>query len=73
MKYHTWVVRTKCVCGYIWTTPGSPSVVCICVATEILDNIVIRGGADVMNEDEFKQAVADDINVIFDELALVQG
>ncbi len=69
MISHHWVVRAKCECGYLWTTPGSYSVVCACGHVQIIDN-VISGEALPVDETEFKQAVARGLNVDVAELIL---
>ncbi len=70
---HIWVARTKCTCGYVWTTPGSPNVVCACGQTHIIDNAVVSGGGEVTSEEDFKAAVAAELSVSPDELALIKG
>jgi len=72
---HTWVTRTYCTgCSqYLWTNPGSPSVQCSCTETEIQDDIVIRGGQDVTDEDAFKLAVSEDTEIPIDDLRLRIG
>ena len=70
MIAHKWVNRAKCSCGYVWTTEGSPNVVCACGKTQILDDI-LSGGEDVTDEVEFKNVVATDLGCTVDELILL--
>jgi hypothetical protein len=72
MIAHEWVVRAKCTCGYIWTNPGSSSVVCKCGQTKI-ENGILTGGDVVTDEVEFKQAVADDIATAVVNLILIHN
>ena len=59
---HIWVTRAKCDCGYIWTTQGSPSVVCSCGGLQIINENVI-GNSLSIDEIEFKQFVANEIGI----------
>ncbi len=68
---HQWVNRAKCECGYIWTTPGAPNVVCSCGCAEIENDVVLRG-EEVTNEEEFKQAVANDLSIDVANLILLK-
>lgn len=70
---HEWVVRAKCQCGYIWTTPGSSSVACRCGLSGIEDGNLIGDAAEVVDEQEFTQAVADDISCLLSELILIKA
>lgn len=73
MILHEWTVRAKCECGYLWTNPGSTSVVCCCGQSSIIDG-VLAGNAQVVTDDtKFKQAVADDISCTLDELMLLRA
>lgn len=71
MESHTWVARDRCNCGFLWTTPGSPGVVCVCGATEIAGNATVCGGGVSFTEAEFKQAVADDLGVPVENIELL--
>jgi hypothetical protein len=68
---HTWITRVYCPScdSYSWTTPGSPSVLCACMASEIADDVIVRG-EEVVDTTAFKQAVADELNVDIDDLGL---
>ncbi len=67
---HIWVARAKCSCGYIWTNPGSPNVVCACGKIRIA-NDVPSDSEPITDEAEFKQAVADCISADVNELILI--
>ncbi len=68
---HQWVTRAKCTCGYIWTTPGAPNVVCSCGNSEIANDVILSGDA-VTDEEEFKQSVANDLAIDISELILMK-
>ena len=70
MIAHKWVTRAKCGCGYLWTTEGSPSVVCACRQTQIIANI-LSGGEAVTNEVDLKSVVATDLGCTVDELIVL--
>jgi len=74
MAVHTWVTRAYCPeCDqFLWTNPGSDSVICGCGASEIHEDVVITGDA-VADEVVFAQAVADDLNVSVEDLELLEG
>lgn len=71
---HTWVTRAHCPgCDqFLWTNPGSGSVICGCGASEIQEDVVITGDV-VTDEVVFAQAVADDLNVSVEDLELLEG
>lgn len=68
--HHQWVARAKCDCGFIWTNPGAPSVVCACRASILKDDVLISGPDLAHTDTEFKQAVADDLGVGIADLLL---
>lgn len=72
MIYHEWVVRGRCECGYLWTTPGSPSVVCACGHCAIVDNVPSQDVLPVTDEVEFKTAVAQDLSEPPENVTLIQ-
>lgn len=72
MVVHTWITRGKHTCGYVWTTPASPSVVCACGGSQISANIPFNLDP-VVDEQEFAQAVADDLSVPVGGLLLQHG
>lgn len=62
MIYYQYIEKAKCNCGYIWTTNPSDSVICACDELELSGTIVVRGVSLVVDEDEFKTAVAQELN-----------
>ena len=71
MVTHTWVVRARCSCGYLWTTPGSDSVRCVCGESAIVNNALVEGAVAVADEVDFVGAVAADLGVAVGELELL--
>lgn len=71
VRTYAWVARAQCGCGYLWTTPGSPSVVCACGAAAIVDDVVVAGNP-VTDDDAFTAAVTADLGLAVGGLALVQ-
>lgn len=70
---HIWITRAKCnTCGYFWTNPGSPNVVCACGASSIFDNIITAGN-EVLDDAEFELAVAADLGINVNALELIRG
>ena len=61
---HTWVTRAHCSeCDtYLWTNPGSPSVLCRCGTASIIDNVIVVGD-EVTSDYTFRQAVLADLNI----------
>jgi len=71
LELHTWVARARCACGaFLWTTPGSGSVVCACGASEIVDNVV-HGTVQAHDDADFRVAVAAEVGVDDADLMLV--
>ena len=73
MQVHIWVTRAHCSCGYFWTTPGSPSVVCACGQCRIEENIIVAG-SEVGENDEsaFQEAVSVDLARPLDQLVIAR-
>lgn len=78
MITYKYIDRAKCECGYLWTTVGtnppqtiSNSVICICKAIEFKDGVLI-GESLPIDEQEFKEAVAQDINIPISDLEIVK-
>lgn len=69
---HEWVIRAKCECGYLWTNPGSDSVTCKCGLSSIESGLFAGNAQDVTDENEFTQAVADDISCLITDLMLLR-
>jgi soluble P-type ATPase len=68
-----WVTRAQCQCGaFLWTNPGSGSVVCSCHIGEIV-NHSIKVGLPVGDERAFLVAVAEDLGVETEEVVLTQA
>lgn len=62
MYVFPYVVRRRCDCGFIWTIPGSDSIICACGATAISQGVG-RGQDLAFTEPEFTQACANEIGV----------
>jgi len=71
LRVHRWVTRAKAACGYFWTNPGCPHVVCACGAHSIINDVIIKGDA-VTDEDEFLSAVADSLGVTVESVVVEQ-
>jgi hypothetical protein len=74
MTIHRWVTRAKCpnpeCCrAYIWSNPGSGSVVCGCGSSRIYKDVVLAGDP-VTDEEEWVQAVANDLTVPLEDLVV---
>lgn len=67
----TWRVRAKCDCGYIWTTGLNQSVICKCGISRIENGAVIIGN-EVIDENDFKSAVAADFNKDISDIVIEQ-
>jgi hypothetical protein len=72
MKIHQWVVRAKCRCGYLWTTPGSTSVTCKCGMCRISSGAPSADAGPVTDEAEWVAAVAADLGTPVADLILEQ-
>jgi len=56
---HYWKTRAMCgECGYIWTNPGSGSIICLCGGAHIANDVIIAGD-QVESDSDFNDAVAD--------------
>ena len=55
-----YVIRARCDCGFIWTTPGSPSVICQCGTSSIIEGVPTVPSLP-FTEDEFRSAAASEI------------
>lgn len=74
MEIHTWYIRAKCTCGYIWTTNVHQSVTCACGASWIGTGDGPGGNfSEVTDEDEFKQAVSQSTSIPINELIIEHG
>lgn len=68
--YHSWSHRAKHTCGFLWTNPGAPNVVCKCGGLEFVDG-VLNGTSESFTEEEFLNAVAADLGVAAADLTLI--
>lgn len=71
MTYYEYVEKAKCSCGYIWTTAPSDNIRCACNSLE-LDGTNIVGTSLETDEDEFKLAVAEELQIDVSELTIIK-
>lgn len=72
MTYYEYIEKAKCTCGYVWTTSSSDNVRCACNDLELDGATVVSGTPLTTDEDEFKSAVATELQIDISELTLIK-
>lgn len=70
--YQLWFERGLACCGYVWTTEHNQSVVSRCGCGSISSGVLVNL-EPVVDEDAFKQAVADDFSIDVEDVVLIYG
>lgn len=78
MIHYEYVDRMKCTCGYLWSTVGTnppaticDTVICKCGSSSIINGVKSSEGLPI-DENEFKQAVAEELLTDISNITIIQ-